>query len=230
MAPEAKTPLDTKTKKSKPVLPATELSHKQAEKTRNYLFLMGAIIAAVIIVGGYLIYRLATQFAHQSNLNRAQDELISDLNTKQKNLIELKPNYEAIIAKNGGSISDATRIMQAVPNTQDYENLIAILEKMGAESGVKVSSVSQSASTTAATGTGSGPIIFPFSVNIEGSYNSILEFLKKTEQSARVINFSTMSLSGGSGASTGGNISANLTMTTNYQNPANIESTFTPLK
>jgi len=214
------------------VVPQTEVSEKLDSTTRNYLIIMGLVSAGIVVFGGYMIYRLTTQYIYQSNVNKAQDQLIASLITKQKNLQALKPNFEAINSKGANGISDAQLILRAVPTTQDYENLLATLEKIGQDSGVKVTNVSQSSSSTSgsdatndtavsgATATG-----FPFTVNVEGSYSAILEFLKKTENSARVINFNSMSLNGDTGK-----ISANLTMTTFYKPDANINSTMVPLK
>lgn len=204
----------------------------QDTTNRKYLIIVGLIVTAIVLVGGYFIYRLTIQYIYQSNLNKAQDQLINSLVTKQKNLQELKPNYDAINTKGANGVSDATLILKAVPTTKDYENLIAILEKMGQDSGVKVTNVSQGgASGTAASTTetpsasSSSATAFPFTVNVEGSYAAILDFLKKTEKSARVINFNSMSLNGNTG-----NITTNLTMTTYYKPDANIESTTVPLK
>lgn len=223
----------TPTKPSKKVeVPRTEVSIAQDTTNRKYMIIVGLIVAAIVIVGGYFIYRLTGQYIYQSNLNKAQDQLISSLEVKQKNLQELKPNYEAITTKGANGVSDATLILRAVPTTKDYENLIAILEKMGQDSGVKVTNVSQtgaSGTTTTPTTTpdanSSTATAFPFTVNVEGSYAAILDFLKKTEKSARVINFNSMSLNGNTG-----NITTNLTMTTYYKPDANIQSTTVPLK
>ena len=184
---------------------------------------------------------MAGRFVSQSNLNKAQDLLISDLIEKQKDLQELKPNYDKIIAKGTNGVSDAELILRAVPTTQDYESLIAILERMGQESGVKVKDISQQnaaqtgqttpppASSTTQTAKNSiqtgGADPYTFIVKLEGSYNSILEFLNKTEDSARVINFNSMDIDGNTN-----NITANLTMTTYFKPDANIESTYIPLK
>lgn len=229
-------------KKEQVAVPETEISQAQEKTTRNYYIIMGVIIGATVIVGGYVIYRLAMAYGHSSNENRAQDIEINALLTKQKNLELLKPNYEAIIRPGANGVSDKKLIMNALPDSADYEKLIAILEKMGQESGVKVRSVSQggdsagSSSSTNATnqdGNSSQPQPLTFSVDIEGSYSAILEFLNKTEQSSRVINFASMDITGGStGTATNasGAITANLTMTTYFQDPANIAPTIKPLE
>ena len=226
---------DTKTSK-KVVVPNTDVSLAQNTSTRNYLAIVGVICAIAILAGGYAAYMLAMQYTKQSNQNKAQDQLIASLETKQQNLKELKPNYDAITTAPAGGRADSTLILNALPVTQDYENLLAILEKIGRDSGVKLSTVSQTTAATAvpaavdaaaapAAAAISAPLPFAFSVNIEGSYAAVLDFLKKTENSSRVINFNSMTLGG-----TSPNISATLTMTTYYKPPANIKSTEVPLK
>ncbi len=226
-----------KTPAPKITVPKTDKSQADNKELQKYMLISGIIIASIVIVGGVLIYWLASKYTYQSNLNKAQDQLINSLTQKQKDLQALKPNLAAITAVGANGISDAELILRAVPTTQNFEGLIAILERMGAESGVKVTNISQSNSTgaisssansvtnTNAQGSGSQATPFVFTVNVEGSYPSIIEFLKKTEKSARVINFNNMSINGNTG-----NITANLTMTTFYKPPANINSTYVPLK
>ena len=222
-------------------VPKTEVSKKFDINTRNYLIFAGVAVFVILLVGGLIIYWLAGRFVSQSNINKAQDQLISDLTEKQKDLQELKPNYEKIIAKGANGVSDADLILRAVPTTQDYESLIAILERMGQESGVKVKDISQqnavqtgqtspspAASTTQPVNSSiqtGGATPYVFIVKLEGSYNSILDFLNKTENSARVINFNSMDIDGNTN-----NITTSLTMTTYFKPDANIESTFIPLK
>jgi len=224
----------TTPKPSKKVeVPRTEVSLAQDTSNKNYLIVVGLIVGAIVLVGGYIIYRLAGQYVYQSNLNKAQDQLINSLVTKQNKFQELKTNYDAIKSPGANGVSEATFILKAVPTTKDYENLIAILEKIGQDSGVKVTNVSQGGAAgetaaidgTAADASGNSATAFPFTVNVEGSYAAILDFLKKTEKSARVINFNSMSLNGNTG-----NITTNLTMTTYFKPDANIESTTVPLK
>jgi Tfp pilus assembly protein PilO len=217
--------------KKKVEVPKTEISQAQDKSARNYIIIMCVVMGVIVVAGGYLIYRLATQFAYISNVNRAQDMLLSSLNTKQKNLDDLQPNLAKITAKDAGGISTADRILSAMPVTQAYENLIATLETMGQQSGVKVTSVSLSGDSAtpdgaAPSGSGNAPVPVNFTVNVEGSYSAIIAFLQKTQQSARVINFDSMTVSGGSA----GSLTASLTMTTYYQPEANIDSTYETLK
>ena len=83
-------------------------------KTRNYLLIIGLAVVFAVLVGGFIIYWLAGRVVLQSNLNKAQDQLISDLVEKQKDLQELKPNFEKINTKGTNGVSDAELILRAV--------------------------------------------------------------------------------------------------------------------
>lgn len=231
--PKAKTP-----KKAPVATPNTAMSQAEKKTNQRFIIWMGVLIGAIVILGGYGVYRLGTTYVHEANKIKAQDMLITSLDQKEKNLQALKPNYEAITAKGANGVSDADLIMHALPLDSDYQGLIAMLEKMAQESGVKVTSVTQGSgaagsSTTAAPGAAaasgssnsSSAQPFTFTVGLEGSYQGILDFLTKTQQASRVMNFSSMTLSGGSS----GTVQANVTMQTYFQGPANIQSTTRPL-
>lgn len=210
--------------------PSTDESAKQAATNQHSLWLLGSLVAAIVLVGGWLGYQLATRYILEANKIKAQDILINALVQKQQALDQLRPNYDAITAKQGNGVSDADLILRALPLDADYKNLIAILEKIGQESGVQVTSVTQTgggnlADSQTTASPGSTPQPFSFTVGLQGSYPAILQFLQKTEQSSRVMNFSSMTLSGGSG----GNVQANITMSTDFQGPADISSTKRPL-
>lgn len=218
--------------------PKTAASMNDQLATKNFLTIMIVISIAVVLIGGYFIYRLSSSYIRQANEIKAQDQLIGSLKKKSAALEQLKPNYAAITQKGANNVSDADLILRAVPTTEDYKSLIASLEKIGQESNVKVTSVTQSTSATSAapaqpsaSGAQAAPAsntsanVLGFSVNITGPYDKIFTFLENTERSARVINFTSMTLSGNSGS-----VSASLSMKTYWRPPANISSTMEPLK
>ncbi len=219
----------SKAGKKQVVVPNTDTSQSEDKSTRSFIVWMIAIMVLVVLVGGGIIYWLGGLYVTQSNKNKAQDIEIGDLQTKQQNLVALKPNYDKIIAKGPNGLSDADYILLAMPTDKAYDELVAMLEKMGQASGVKITSVSQSAATTSGDSSASsgGATPYSFSVTLEGSYTAILEFLHKTENSARVINFSSMNISGNNG---GDGNQATITMKTYYQPPANIAPTQEPLQ
>jgi Tfp pilus assembly protein PilO len=210
-------------------VPSTDMSQVENKASKRFIFWMIAVMVLAVLAGGALIYWMVGQYVTQSNKNKAQDLEIAALQTKQENLEKLKPNYEKIIAEGANGVSDADLILRALPITKGYDDLVAMLEKMAQESGVKVTSVSQTgtSSDTGEGGSSTTPIPYTFTVTLEGGYTGILDFLQKTEKSARVMNFSSMNLTG---SSTGGSNQADITMQTYFQLPANISSTTEPLQ
>lgn len=222
-------PKGTQPKKNIEV-PTTDASQTEDKSTKRFIFWMIAVTVLVVLVGGGIIYWQIGLYVNQSNKNKAQDMEISDLNTKIKNLELLKPNYEKIIANNGSGSSDADLILRALPVGKGYDELVAMLEKMAQGSGVKVTSVTQTEATEGQGGSGetsTTPIPYTFTVTLEGSNSSILEFLKKTENSARVMNFSAMNITG---SPSGGTNQASITMQTFHQPQANINPKTEELK
>lgn len=218
--------IKTKSKPEKVVL-QTESSEKEELKTRNYIIILIVVMVLIVLAGGFLIYFLATRYSHEANKLKAQDEQIVLLEKKQKDLEELKPNYEAIIAPGPNGVSDAQLILNALPITSDFKGLIAMLEKIGQQSGVKIINASSSEQEdSGAKDESSKAQTLGFNVEVEGSYQGLVDFLKKTEQSSRVINFASMTLVSNPGQP----IQATLTMNTYWQPEADISPTTRPLQ
>ncbi len=235
-------------------VPKTEVSLAQAQTAKHFYLITSLILAVIIIGGGYASYKLFNSYIHKSNEIKAQDKLIHSLNQKKEDLETLKVPYANITNSNGGTGSDADAILRALPVTEDYKSLIAMLENIAKVSGVSLDSVSRTsgsstavAATPAPTSTAGGststsgsstsssgagapqqPQELVFSVSISGPYEKIILFLENTEKSARVINFKSMQIS--SNSEGGKDIRASLTMKTYYQAPADISSTQEDLK
>jgi Tfp pilus assembly protein PilO len=222
MSPQQQSPAEAPKRVEHPKTPVS-MNDKLAAK--NFLTIMAVVTVAVVIIGGYFIYQLGKTYVRTANEVKAQDKQISALKKKQTDLETLKPAYNSIIQEPTGGISDAELVLRAVPISEDYKSLIASLEKIGQESGVKVTSVSQTASTATSTGTTGQAKSFGFTVNLEGPYDKIFTFLQNTERSARVMNFSNMTLSGNSGT-----VTASLSMKTYWQSPADISDKTEPLR
>ncbi len=222
MTPQQQTPAPTPKHVEHPKTPVS-MNEKLAAK--NFLTIMAVVTAAVVVIGGYFIYQLGKSYVRQANEVKAQDKQIALLKAKRSDLEALKPAYASIIQKPANGISDAELVLRSVPTSEDYKSLIASLERIGQESGVKVTSVSQTASTATAASSVGRANVLGFTVNLEGPYDKIFSFLQNTERSARVMNFTNMTLSGNSGT-----VTASLSMKTYWQPPANIADKTEPLK
>jgi Tfp pilus assembly protein PilO len=206
--------------KKENVVPATEISAAEDKQARRFIIIAITIIVITVIAGGALLYWLIGKYVYQSNKNKAQDQTIALLQQKQTNIQQLRPNYEKITAKGPNGRSDADLILNAMPVDEGFRELIAMIERMGLESGVKISSISK-AEASSASGTVAGKS-YDVTVNMEGFPEKILEFLNKTEKSSRVMDFVSMNTNN---PGSGGQSTAVGTFRVYYQGPADIKST-----
>ncbi len=213
--PSAKKPL---------VIPKTDVSQDNDKSTRRFVYYMIALIALIVIAGGVLVYWLAGNFVTQTNKNKAQDKTITLLEQKKLDLAELLPNYDAIIAPTNNGRSQKDAILSALPDNDGFKELIAMIEKMGQQSGVLIPSVSRSGAASAAAAADQTVAALPYqvSISIGGTFAQVQDFIKKTENSARVMDFVTLNIAG---STKSGPVTASATFTVYYQLPANINPT-----
>ena len=206
------------------VVPKTDVSQDDDKSTRRFVYYMIALIILIIIAGGALIYWLAGNFVTQTNKNKAQDKTIGLLEQKKRDLAELQPNYDKITAPGPNGKSQSASILSAQPENEAYKDLIAMVERMGQDSGVKIPSISKSsaAATTTTTDPTRATIPYQISVSINGTFAQVEDFIKKTENSARVMDFVTLSIGG---STKSGPVTTSATFTVYYQLPADISST-----
>lgn len=224
---EAKnTPANKAGKKIAPK-PSTDISQKDEAYTKRFVLIMIGASVLIVIVGGILLYWLVGRYIDQSNKNKAQDMTIKLLEQKKSDLAALQPNYEKITAPGGDGKSDADRILAAMPADEGYKQLIPAIEEMGQQAGVRVSSISKS------TAAGSTPAVastypgYAVSVPLEGNFSNVLDFVRKTEDSSRVMNFVSMSIEG---STRSGPVLASLVFSVYYKLPASIAPTTKELK
>lgn len=211
--------------KKKPSVPKTDVSLHDDKSTRRFVFWMVALMVVIVLAGGAVLYWLIGEYVHQSNKNKSQDITIGLLEKKKKDLELLKPNYAKVIAGSGEGRSEADLILSAMPNDLGYSELIAMLENMGAESGIKISTISKSGEAKVAEAP--SPSSYETTVNMEGEFSKILDFIRKTENSARVLDFVSMDLAG---STKSGSVTSSSTFRAYYQTPANISPTEEDLK
>lgn len=148
------------TAKPKLVVPQTEISQREAVSAGKYYLVVGLIMVGILLVGGYFINSLFQQYIKESNKIKAQDKTISLYNKKVDDLAELESAYNAIKEKKG-NISDAERIMKALPAKEEYRSLIAMVENISNSSGVKLNSVSNGSSGSSSASGSSAPAATP---------------------------------------------------------------------
>lgn len=219
------TEVKTAKHKKKIDVPKTDVSLHDDKSTRRFVFWMITLIVVIILAGGAVLYWLIGEYVQQSNKNKSQDITIGLLEKKKKDIELLKPNYDKIISKDSSGKSDADLIFSAMPRDLGYSELIAMFEKMGAESGVKISTISKSGEGEQVTVP--SPSSYETTVSMEGEFSNIQEFLLKTENSARILDFVSMNLSG---STRSGRVTSSTTFKAYYQTPVDISPTEEGLK
>lgn len=202
--------------------PNTYLSQNDDKATKRYVFYMIVAMVLIAIIGGFAIYQLAGAYVSQTNKNKAQDLTIRLLEQKKDNLEKLRPNYEAIKAKGLSGKSDADLILNAMPADEGFKQLIAMIERMGQESGLQIPSVTKSSAVTIPTTSVNGALPYQVSVTMSGTFAQVLEFIKKTEDSSRVMDFVSLNVNG---STKSGPIQATATFTVFWQKTADINPT-----
>lgn len=132
------------------------------------------------------------------------------ISTNYDNLKALQNEYNAL-----GSLRETAAT--ALPTKPSLPQLWAMMENIGAASGVSTSSVSSVATTDAEAPAGSAVQQLPITVSVQGSYAAVQEYLKNLELSTRPLRVTNVTLSG-----TNNVVQANLTITTYYQGAANL--------
>jgi hypothetical protein len=213
---------------------------KKELSANNYLVMVVGISLVVVVAaafaGSTLIPKIITNIKVMSGKQRA----VSDLNDKVERAPKLIAAYDQLGSRQ-------TLIMNALPTTSDFPQLISIAEAMGAAAGVQVKSVtptllgSDSAIAPPAAGSaaaGAAPAApattspaagqftnYNFSVQVVGSYPRILEMLKNIETSARPLKIGAVEFRGD-----GSTLNADIHLTTFYQGPAKIDDTMEAVK
>ncbi len=209
--------------KKHPVVPMTEVSMEQDKSTRNYLITVILIIFIVVLAGGIAIYWLWGAFSLQTYKNKAQDQTIGLLEQKKKDLVQLKPNYDKLILPGFEGKSTQDQILIAVPTNDAFAELLAMVERMGNESNVKITSITRGGVPTIATKANAGGVSsYSITIAMEGTRGTVQDFLAKTEDSARVLDF--ISISYGDDMRDQ-KITADTSFMVYFQGPANISPT-----
>jgi hypothetical protein len=215
-------PNSPSTKNSKKIaVPTTDTSMEENASTNKFVFIMIGVIALSVIVGGVALYYLIGQYVKQSNKNKAQDITIGLMEKKQSDIEKLKPNYATITAPGANGKSDADLILIAMPIDEAYDSLIAMLENMAQQSNVKLLTISKTADSAGAENS------YNISLSLSGSFNQILDFLSKTENSARVFDFVSMNIGGSTNSNA--NVTVSADFKTYFNPPANIAPKEVPL-
>ncbi len=203
---------------------------KAAEKLSNGNFYIVLSLITLLILGGTILAgkSLFGAVVLNTKVVNAKNLASSHLQTN----LDAAPNLVDAYLKLG---PQSDLIDHALPSTEDYPGLIAMLENIAASSGVKLSAISRS--TTADSGLSSSvrpasttsapaPQKLEFNISVKGSYANVnLKLLAALESAARPMHVNSVQLSG-----TGSDISATLDVATYYQAKATLPITKETIK
>lgn len=167
-------------------------------------------IAAFVVVSSLIFSKaLLDQRSYQSKVIAAQNKAKKQLEENIENVSSLKAQYQAFAdqAQNiiGGSSTgtgdrdgdNARIILDALPSKYDFPALATSLDKLLANSGVKITAITGTDDEVAQSQNNSQePVEIPFTLGVSGPYPSIKNFIDLLERSIRPIKVKTVNFSG----------------------------------
>ena len=183
---------------------------------------MGRVDRRVLIGTGIaaLLVLLVWYVVLWSPRNRAYHKAQNQAETAQSQLSELQAQLGRLQADNRQRPqleAELARLHSAVPSTPQLAQIFLQIDNAALQSGVTLTSISPSPpvatapSTGAPTSTGTPPPSISVSLALNGGYYQILDFIDRLDALPRLIVLSTVTISGGSTASTGPELTASIT-------------------
>lgn len=175
------------------------------------VFIVVAISAVVVVFSLVSVRFLWQRKSYNDRVITAKTEARDQLQSNITNIGQLAEQFEAL---NSSPTTNSTAILHALPPTYDYSALATSIQSLAERSGVRfVGSIgpdqSASAVTSAVT---SQPQPIPLSLQVNGSYDNVVKFIKNLELSIRPISVISTTYTG-----TNNNIQAILQAETFYQ-------------
>lgn len=188
-----------------------ETKREKINRANSTVFVAVAVAAVVVMASLIAMKFLWTQLSYNSRVISAKvvaRDQIADNNDSVDSL-----SKEFIDLESSASTNSKV-ILHALPPSYDYPGLATYIESLAQTSGVTFpGSVGQDISESAITSSVvSEPKEIPLSIEVNGTYDSIVQFIKNTELSIRPIHITNVEYSG-----TSERLKAVITATTYYQ-------------
>ncbi len=180
-------------------------------KANSTVFVAVAIAAVIVMFSLISMKFLWEKLSYNSRVITAKSKARDDIETNATNIDKLTEEFSAL---DSSATTNSKTILHALPPTYDYPALATFMESLAITSGVtSPGSVGLDMSATAVkSAIVSQPVEIPLSLEVSGSYDSIVQFIKNTEYSIRPIHISSVEFSG-----TNEQLKATITATTYYQ-------------
>lgn len=193
---------------------SARLSMKHIQISKANAVMVGVISVGVFLVifSVFSIRALVDQRTYQNRVLNGKETALRQLRSNLEAAQNLAGSYETFVNRpdniingvaNGNSDRDGDNskiILDALPSKYDFPGLISSLEKVLTDNNFNIVGVSgednelQEAETSTAS---PEPVGMPFTISVEGSYDSVQRLLLILERSIRPINIKQLDFSGG---------------------------------
>ncbi|MCB9823042.1 type 4a pilus biogenesis protein PilO [Candidatus Nomurabacteria bacterium] len=184
---------------------------EKISKANSTVFVAVALAAVIAMFCIISIKFLWTRRGYNARVISAKSQARDQLETNNKNLDTLLEQFEAL---DKSATTNSKTILHALPPVYDYPALATYMESLAQQSGVTLpGSVGQDISAGAVSSSiVSSPLEIPLNIEVNGSYDSVVQFIKNTEFSIRPIHITGIEYTG-----TNDQIKAVITANTYYQ-------------
>lgn len=184
---------------------------EKINQANSTVFIAVALASVVVMFSAISIKFLLTRMGYNSRVISAKSQARDQIHDNVQNLDALTEQFAQL---DTSATTNSKILLHALPPSYDYPALATFVESLAQQSGVSApGSVGQDISASAlSSAITSSPVEIPLSIEVNGSYDSIAQFIKNTELSIRPILISNVEYSG-----TNTQMKAVITATTYYQ-------------
>lgn len=197
--------------------------HHKDISTNNYILLVVVVSVLVVIICGFIARSLTTKLILNTKVEVAKVKADQALSEKLDNIPQLIEAYNQLGSKK-------QLIEDGLPTSENFPQIVTIMESMSSSAGVKLQGVSPgdgtgiaSAATVGGTGAASttttaapiptaGATPYTFTVDVSGPYARMQQFIKNMEKSVRPMSVETITMRGSNAT-----VTANFKVTTYWQ-------------
>jgi len=167
--------------------------------TRTVLAIGGAAAVLVLVVGWFLL--ISPTHGSTNDTTTATAGVVSSNATLQQQIVQLKEQSKAYTAKQ----AELSSIGQQVPSDPQQPALIRALSQAASDDGVDLVSLTPGAAVpAAAAGVGAASYsTLPYTLQVEGDYTGMQQFMLSLEQLKRIFLVQQLNLAPATGAAGG---------------------------
>jgi Tfp pilus assembly protein PilO len=167
----------------------------QVKKAGSTVFIVVAISSVIVMFSLISMRFLWEKKSYNDRVITAKTKARNDISTNLENLDKLSEQFPDL---NSSASTNSKTILHALPPTYDYAALASSIDYLAAFSGVQSNtSIGEDISASAVNSASvSEPVELPLTMQVNGSYDSIKQYITNLERSIRPINVSTVTYSG----------------------------------